>query len=248
MAELVRKHPDRFVSAVACLPMNDIDCALEELERAIRDLNFRGIQLHSDINGKPLDSPEFEPVFEKMAAYNLPILLHPEIRTSQTPDYPGEEESKYLSFLIFGWPYRTTLAMTRLAMSGVFDRYPDLKVIAHHCGAMVPFFEQRFHMIHFGHQMRMGVQQKPYLKKAPLDYLRMFYVDTAVPSTSALMCGYAFFGADHMLFGTDMPYDAQVGHVYTRETILSTERMAIPDSEKKKIFEDNARALLRLPC
>jgi aminocarboxymuconate-semialdehyde decarboxylase len=247
MAELVRKYPDKFVGAVACLPMNDVDAALQELDRAIRDLNFRGIQLHSDINGKPLDSPEFEPIYSKMTQYNLPILLHPEIRTNRIPDYPSETESKYLSFLIFGWPYRTTLAMTRLAMSGMFDKYPTLKVITHHCGAMVPFFEQRFHTIFNGHQMRMGVRQEPYLKKPPLDYFRMFYADTVIQSTPALMCAYAFFGADHLLFGTDMPYDAQVGDVYTRETILSVERMTISDSEKKKIFEDNARELMRLP-
>jgi len=247
MAELVRKYPDRFVAAVACLPMNDVDAALQELDRAFRDLNFRGIQLHSDINGKPLDSPEFEPIYAKMTEYNLPILLHPETRTNRIPDYPNETESKYLSFLIFGWPYRTTLAMTRLAMSGMFDKYPTLKVITHHCGAMVPFFEQRFHTIFNGHQMRMGVRQEPYLKKPPLDYFRMFYADTVIQSTPALMCAYAFFGADHLLFGTDMPYDAQVGDVYTRETILTVERMTISDSEKKKIFEDNARELMRLP-
>ncbi len=247
MAELVRKYPDRFVAAVACLPMNDIDAALREIDRVCRDLNFRGIQLHSDINGKPLDSPEFEPIYAKMTEYNLPILLHPEIRTSRVPDYPNEAESKYLSFLIFGWPYRTTLAMTRLAMSGMLDKYPTLKIIVHHCGAMVPFFEQRFNTIFNGHQMRMGVRQEPYLKKAPLDYFRMFYADTVIQSTPALMCAYAFFGADHLVFGTDMPYDAQAGDVYTRETILSVERMAISDSEKKKIFEDNARKLMRLP-
>ncbi|HME43331.1 MAG TPA: amidohydrolase family protein [Syntrophorhabdales bacterium] len=247
MAELVRKYPDRFVAAVACLPMNDVDASLKELDRAIRDLNFRGIQLHSDINGKPLDSPEFEPIFQKMAEYDLPILLHPEISTKQRPDYPNETESKYLSFLIFGWPYRTTLAMTRLAMSGMFDKYPTLKVIAHHCGAMVPFFEQRFHMVYNGHQMRMGYRQEPYLKKGPLDYFRMFYADTVIQSTAALMCGYAFFGADHMLFATDMPYDVQVGDVLTRENILGIERMEIPDFEKKKIFEENVRQIMRLP-
>ncbi len=247
MAELVRKYPDRFVAAVACLPMNDVDAALQELDRAIMDLNFRGIQLHSDINGKPLDSPEFEPIYAKMTEYNLPILLHPEISTNRVPDYPNETESKYLSFLIFGWPYRTTLAMTRLAMSGMFDKYPTLKVITHHCGAMVPFFEQRFYTIFNAHQLRMGVRQEPYLKKAPLDYFRMFYADTVIQSTPALMCAYAFFGADHLLFGTDMPYDAQVGDVYTRETILTVERMTISDSEKKRIFEDNVRELMRLP-
>ncbi len=247
MAEMVRKYPDRFVAAAACLPMNDVDASLRELDRAIRDLNFRGIQLHSDINGKPLDSPEFEPIYARMTEYNLPILLHPGIRDKRVPDYPNETESKYLSFLIFGWPYRTTLAMTRLAMSGMFDKYPTLKVITHHCGAMVPFFEQRFHTILNGHQMRMGVRQEPYLKKPPLDYFRMFYADTVIQSTPALMCAYAFFGADHLLFGTDMPYDAQVGDVYTRETILTVERMTISEAERKKIFEDNARALMRLP-
>jgi aminocarboxymuconate-semialdehyde decarboxylase len=75
----------------------------------------------------------------------------------------------------------------------------------------------------------------------------MFYADTVIQSTPALMCAYAFFGADHLLFGTDMPYDAQVGDVYTRETILTVERMTVSDSEKKRIFEDNARELMRLP-
>ena len=102
-------------------------------------------------------------------------------------------------------------------------------------------------MIYNGHQMRMGFRQEPYLKKGPLDYFRMFYADTAIQSTPALMCGHSFFGADRLLFGTDMPYDVQVGDVYCRETILSVERMAIPDSEKKKIYEDNARRIMRLP-
>jgi predicted TIM-barrel fold metal-dependent hydrolase len=175
MAELVRKYPDRFIAAVACLPMNDVDAALQEIDRAIMDLKFRGIQLHSDINGKPLDSPEFEPIYAKMTEYNLPILLHPEIRTNRVPDYPNETESKYLSFLIFGWPYRTTLAMMRLVMSGMFDKYPTLKVITHHCGAMVPFFEQRFNTIFNGHRCEWG-STEPYSKNPRLR--RMFHADT----------------------------------------------------------------------
>ena len=86
------------------------------------------------------------------------------------------------------------------------------------------------------------------LTRHPLDYFRMFYADTAVSGyTAALMCGYAFFGAEHILFGTDMPYDYQLGELNTREAISSVEEMKVPDSDKKKIFEDNARELLRLP-
>jgi predicted TIM-barrel fold metal-dependent hydrolase len=247
MAELVAKYPDRFVAAVASLPMNDINATLKEVDRAITELRFRGIQIPSDVNGKPLDSPELTPLYEKMAYYNLPILIHPK-RPSLAPDYPNEDGSKYAVFLIFGWPYDTTVAMTRLVFGGVFETYPNLKIITHHCGAMVPYFAHRIAAAYDTQEMRWGYKYEQNLTRRPLDYFRMFYADTAVSgSTAALMCGYAFFGADRMLFGTDMPYDSQIGDRYTRDTILSIERMDIPESEKKKIFEDNTRELFRLP-
>jgi len=247
MAELVTKYPDRFISAVACLPMNDIDAALKEVDRAISELKFCGVQIFTDINGKPIDSPEFMPLYEKMTNYDLPIWLHPR-RERTVPDYPDEDSSKYGVFSTFGWPYETSVAMTRLVFSGTFDRYPNLKVITHHCGAMVPYFEQRIATFHDFGKMRLGIMHEHHFKGRPLDYYRMFYNDTAVcGSTPALMCAYAFCGAEHMLFGTDMPYDNQIGYRYVRETIRSIEEMDIPDSDKKKIFADNARKLMRLP-
>lgn len=247
MAELVTKYPGRFVGAVACLPLNDIGAALRETDRAITELRFRGIQIYSDANGKPLDSPEFMPLYEKMSYYNLPILLHPR-RAKTVPDYPRESESKYMAFLIFGWPYETTMAMTRLVFGGVFHKYPNLKVITHHCGAMVPYFAERIASTMDEHVMRMGFESEQILTKPLLDYYHMFYGDTVVSgSTPALMCGYAFFGSDHILFGTDMPFDSRLGDRAIRQTILSIEQMKIPDSDKKKIFEDNARRLFRLP-
>ena len=77
MAELLEKHRQRFVAAIALLPMNNFDAALKETDRAIMDLGFKGVYVHSNINGKPLDDPEFLPLFEKMAQYNLPIYIHP---------------------------------------------------------------------------------------------------------------------------------------------------------------------------
>jgi predicted TIM-barrel fold metal-dependent hydrolase len=250
MAELITKYPDKFVAAVACLPMNDMDAAMEELERAITKLGFRGVQISSDINGKPLDSPEFAPLFEKMAYYNLPILIHPETKAAdEVSDYPNETESKYLIHVNFRWPYRTTLAMTRLALSGIFEKYPALKIITHHCGAMVPFFSERVRVTFLTFEkFGAGPKFEHHLTQRPIDYYRMFYADTAVNgSTPALMCGYAFFGADHMLFGTDFPYDAQLGDIFIREGIRAVEHMDIPDSEKEKIFEENAKKLFRLP-
>ncbi len=247
MAELVLKYPDRFVAAVACLPMDNIDAALSEIDRAINDLKFRGVQIYTPVNDKPLDLPEFMPLYEKMSQYNLPIWLHPK-RGSDYADYRTENRSMYRIYSLFGWPYETAVAMTRLVFSGVLERYPNLKIITHHCGAMVPYFEQRIVGLYDLMETRRGENYKHGLAKAPIEYFKMFYNDTAIyGSTPALMCAYAFFGADQLLFGTDMPFDNQLGDRYTKETIHSIERMDIPDLEKRKIFEDNARRVLNLP-
>lgn len=246
MAGLVAKYPDRFVAAVAALPMNDMDAALQEADRAIMDLKFKGVQISSSINGKPLDLPEFFPLYEKMVGYDLPIWLHPG-RGVKTPDYPGERVSKYQIWSVFGWPYETTAAMTRLIFSGILEKYPSLKIITHHCGAMAPYFAERISCAYDLTEERLKEPVKQGLTKAPIEYYRMFYNDTAVSgSRSALMCAYDFFGPEHILFGTDMPFDNELGSRVVRQTIASIEQMDIPDSDKKKIFEDNTRKLLGL--
>jgi len=233
------------VAAVACLPMNDVDAALKEIDRAIVELRFRGIQLHNPIGDKPMDAPEFWPIYEKMAQYDLPIWVHSQ-RDINTPDYPGESSSKYLVWSTFGWPYETSVYMTRLIFGGVFDKYPNLKVITHHAGGMIPYYAGRIAGFYDHNEMLLGLRHQ--LTKRPLDYYRLFYNDTAIyQNTPALMCCHAFFGAEHMLFGTDMPYDSQLGLRQVREVISSVEEMDISDAEKKLIFEDNARKLLRLP-
>jgi predicted TIM-barrel fold metal-dependent hydrolase len=247
MAELVLKYRDRFVAAVASLPMNDMDAALVELDRAIKDLKFRGVQVFSHVNDKPLDSPEFMPIYEKMAQYNLPIWIHP--RTGITSaDYKSETKSKYRNDSTFGWPFETSVAMARLVYSGVLEKYPNLKVITHHAGGMVPFFEKRIISFQDTEELLRRGNLKVGLSKAPIDYFKMFYADTAIyGNTPALMCAHAFFGADHFLFGTDMPFDCHSGDIFIRQTINAIEQMEISEPEKKKIYEDNARSLLRLP-
>jgi len=247
LAELLIKYPDRFVGAIASIPMNDVEAAVIEADRAIRELGFRGVQIYTDVAGKPLDSPEFKPLFEKMVSFNLPILMHPWRKSSQ-PDYPGEKRSKYAAYLVFGWPYETTLAMSRLVYGGVMDDLPDLKIVTHHCGGMVPFFEQRIKGNFDYNEVSLRNRYRRVFRKEPIEYFRSFYNDTAVyGSTPALMCGYAFFGADHILFGTDMPYESQFGERFTRDTIRSIENMDISKEDKIKIFEGNAKKLFRLP-
>ncbi len=181
MAELVGTYPDRFVAAIALLPMNDVDAALEESDRAIKELGFRGIYVHSNIDGKPLDAPEFLPLFEKMAAYDLPIYVHP-WRGNDFPEYRSETESKYSISSTFGWPHETTAAMTRIVFSGLLERFPELKIVTHHCGGMVSFYEQRIvqHFSQFGISYHDYGELVKNLTKAPIEYYKMFYNDTAV--------------------------------------------------------------------
>jgi aminocarboxymuconate-semialdehyde decarboxylase len=248
MAELLVKYPDRFVAAIASLPMNDIDAALRETDRAIKDLNFRGVQIFTPMKDKPLDSPEFFPLYEKMAKYNLPIFIHPH-RDADYPDYRTENESLYSLNTLFGWIYETSAAMIRLTYSGVMEKYPDLRIITHHSGAMIPFLEKRvIDFADFGDKL-LKTDIKRNLRKPVRDYLKMFYVDTAIyGNTPGLMCSYALYGAKHMLFATDFPYDVEWGVRHNKATIESIENMDISDAEKKMIFEDNARNLLHLPA
>ncbi|MEJ2723724.1 MAG: amidohydrolase family protein [Deltaproteobacteria bacterium] len=248
MADLVLKHPDRFAAAVACLPMNNIDAAVDEIDRAVNDLKFRGVQINTPINDKPLDAPEFMPIYEKMAQYNLPIWIHP-MRTPDFPDYRTEKTSKFMIFHVFGWPYETAAAMTRLVFSGVFEKFPDLKFIVHHAGGMVPFLEERIVGAYDHAEMQRRAKYKVGLTKAPIEYFKKsFYYDTAIyGNTGALMCTRAFCGAEQMLFGTDFPYDSQFGERYLRQTIAAVDGMDLDQAERKMIFEDNARKLMRLP-
>jgi aminocarboxymuconate-semialdehyde decarboxylase len=246
MAEWVSKYPKKYLTAIANLPLNNIDASMKEAERAIQKLKFKGIQIFTSIQGKPLGSEEFIPLYQMMADFDLPIWIHP-LRRSSTPDYPVEKSSFHQIFSVFGWPYETTMAMTRLVFSGIFEKFPKIKFITHHCGGMIPYFADRI-VVHYNNGLeRLGQKTFPGLTKHPIEYFKMFYNDTALNgSTSGLMCAYHFFGEEHLLFGTDMPYDIENGGVSIRQTIGAIEGMDIPESGKKKIYEGNARKLLHL--
>lgn len=235
MAELVARYPDKFVAAVACLPMSDIDAAVREADRAITQLNFRGVQVYTNNGGEPLDSPKFRPLYERMIQHDLPIWIHPwdsPIMGSPARSLPeaAREWVPRPCRAAFGWEFEMSVSMMRLVLAGVFEDYPSIKFITHHCGGMVPFFERR---IHVGYQV---------------EQFRKFYNDTAVyGNTAALMCGYAFFGADRLLFGTDAPLGTgRQGYGNTLGTIRSIERMDVAEADKEKIFEGNAMRLLKL--
>ncbi|HMH19656.1 MAG TPA: amidohydrolase family protein [Burkholderiales bacterium] len=251
MAEIVAKHPDYFPAFVASLPMNNVPETLKEMDRAIGELGAKGIQIFTNMNGRPLDDPEFYPIFERMAnKYDLPVWVHP-TRTAKFVDYPGEAKSKYEIYWLFGWPYETSAFMARLVFSGMMEKLPKLKIITHHLGAMAPFFDAR---IGYGmDQLGTRTSDEDYtvilkrMAKRPVDYFKMFYADTSVNgSKSATRCGLDFFGADHVLFGTDCPFDPEGGPLFIREIIKTIASLKLKDGDQRKVYFGNAIRLLKL--
>jgi len=233
IAALVAGHPDRFVG-VATLPLVNlaaIDLALEELERALGQLNLKGLQLYTTVAGKPIDRPELFPLYERMIASDLPVLLHP-----TGGDY-SEGTHDYLLWLTFGWPFETSVAMARLVYSGVLERYPQLKIVTHHLGAFPPYMAERIK----GVSLTLERVSDWRLPQPVLAYFKRFYGDTAVNGyRPALETGRDFFGAGQVLFATDYPF-VPIGPAL--QAILDWD---LPESEKTQILGGNARALFRL--
>jgi uncharacterized protein len=251
MAEIVERHPDLFPAFVASLPMNNVAASLAEMDRAIGKLGAKGIQIFTNVNGRPLDEPEFFPIFERISkTHDLPIWVHP-ARTAKFADYPTEQKSKYEIYWLFGWPYETSAFMARLVFSGMLDRLPKLKIITHHLGAMAPFFVNR---LGYGmDQLGSRTTDEDYvsllksMKKRPVDYFKMFYADTSVNGApSAIRCGIDFYGAKKVLFGTDCPFDPQGGPLFIRETIKALDGMKLKKEDLRRIYFGNAMGMLKL--
>lgn len=250
MGELVNKYPDRFPGFIASLPMNDPDGLLAEAQRAIKDLGAVGVQVFTNVLGRPLDKPETMPLFDLMAELDRPIWIHP-ARGADFSDYKSEPKSHYEIWWTLGWPYETSVTMAHLVFSGLFDRLPNVKIITHHMGGMIPYFEGR---VGPGwDQLGSRTSDEDYsillkkLKKRPVDYFHMFYADTAVfGSKPATLCGLSFFGVEKTLFASDSPFDPEKGAAYIRWTIDIVDNLDITDEQRKMIYEGNVRKLLKL--
>jgi len=247
MADLVRRHPDRFPGFIASLPLNYPDESVAEVERTVTQLGALGIQVFSNVNGLPLDDPRFLPLFETADRLRCPILLHP-ARGAGFADYPGENRSKYEIWWTFGWPYETSAAMQRLVFSRLFDRHPEIRIVAHHLGAMIPYFEGR---VGYGlDQLGARTADEDYgallasLRKRPYDYFKMFWADTAVfGSRAATSCGLNFFGPDQVVFASDAPFDPEGGPLYIRETLRIIDGLDVDETVRQKIYQRNAERL-----
>jgi uncharacterized protein len=244
LAELCRKYPDRFVGFAAAVHLGDVDAAIREAERAIHQNGAKGVLIYNHVDGVPLDDKRFRPFFAAMAEWDRPIWLHP-TRTAAVKDYASEEKSRFEMWWCFGWPYDTSVAMTRLVFDGLFDRHPNLDIITHHMGGMIPFFDGR---VGPGLEV-LGARtsDEDYstvlssLKKPHIEYFKQFYGDTAMfGATTGVKCGLDFFGPAKVVFATDSP----LGPI--KKTFDGVSTIDLEPAAREAIFYGNAARLLKL--
>ena len=222
MAELVKIKPNLFYGAVGTIPVDDVEASLKEIDYCVNKLGLLGIQLYTTLERESLAEPKYRPIFELMAQLDRPIWIHPTADLGK----PGYDKG------MFSWVYESSRFMLDAVEAGLYKDFPDLKIIIHHAGGMVPHCRERIRNIMPRHEDR---------------YFRNFYVDTALyGNTPGLMSAFDYFGADHVMFGTDAPLGGIPGsgcHGNTDETIMAIEKMDISDEDKEKIFHGNAVGL-----
>jgi predicted TIM-barrel fold metal-dependent hydrolase len=242
LAATTSERRDHFTGFAADVSLPDVEFAIDEARRAVRDLGALGVQIYTNAKGRPLDEEEFVPFFDAIAELGVPVWIHP-ARTAAFADYQSESTSKYSLWQKFGWPYDTSICMARLIYSGIFRRHPDLVLLTHHAGGVVPHLAGRLVLHHEDEEMRrsVGIPEDVSAEEV-LGAYRNFYGDTVFSGAHhPLSCALEFFGEDHLLFATDMPYGAEGGELFVRETILAVEEH--PDVADALFFENAERIL-----
>jgi aminocarboxymuconate-semialdehyde decarboxylase len=231
--------------------MDDPEAAVAELEYATRELGAAGAQIYTHVHGEAMDAARFDPFYATAARSGSVVQVHP-CRNATWPDYPTEKRSRYEIWWTFGWEYDLSAFMARIVFSGVLERYPDLKLLIHHGGSMVPHFSGR---VGPGWD-QLGARTPPgqkddiegySLSRRPIDYFRQMYGDTAMfGAAHALRCSIDFYGTDHMLFGSDSPFDPERGPGYIRATIANLQEIGLSPAEQEAIFCGNVTRLTGL--
>ena len=229
IAKAMRKSPKHF-QGVAMLPLIDTKLALKELDRAVLDLGMKGLCMLSNVAGKMLDSDFLLPIYERAQQLGVPVFIHP------TTPLGAQVMQEWRLAIILGFEFDIVLSATRLAYSGILDRFPELNFVISHLGAGIPFLAGRIDRGYF--DPTCGIKTK----KPTSEYLRDLYCDTVSFYQPALAMAYEFYGASRMVLGSDFPLI--IGDLPA--AVPSIEAMNIPKREKEKILSENVIELLKL--
>jgi aminocarboxymuconate-semialdehyde decarboxylase len=228
--EIVQGHPDRFVG-LGTLPLQDLDLGLAELERVVDELGFHGLEICTNVNGVDFDDPRFVPFFQEVVARDLLLVVHPNGFTQ------GERLSDYYLINTVGMPMDSTVFIARMIFGGVLERFPTLKVCVMHGGGYLPFYPARF-----DHAYERRTDCREHISRPPSTYLAQLSFDTMVFDPAMIAELVRRYGADHVLLGTDYPYD--MGETDPLGLVDATD--ALGPEERSMIVGGNAARLLRL--
>jgi len=240
LARLIEESKGRLIPAASVPLANYAEDNSKELERAIYSLGLKAVGIPSNVRGKAIDLPEFEPFWAQVAEMGIPVYIHPVAPAGHTD---RSYEAEYDLIHNFGWPFETILMLSRLVFSGIMERYPTLKVIGHHLGGGLPFFWARTEETYDrkGQERTLG----RVLPKPLFDYFSLFYYDTAIGgSAQSIRCAYEIFGADQILFATDAPWGPGEYRLAKYPEVIRS--LGLPEEDNRKIFADNAHRLLNL--
>ena len=228
---ICEKYPEKF-RALASLPLQDPGASVDELDRAVGELGLKGVMLFSNVNGRPLDSKELIPIYEKAAKLDVPLFIHP---TSPLNDQAMDD---YRLVPIMGFTVDTALALFRLVFSGILERLPNLKIVVAHTGGVFPYLRGRIEIGYNAYpECRVNISSPP-----SFYFRRNVWVDTVCYDKDLLMSTYSFLGPDRILLGTDFPH--QISDM--ANAVGRIKSLEIDDQEKRKILGDNTSRLLKL--
>ena len=238
LAEAIRKYPDRYIGLAALAPQDPAGAA-SELERAVKELGMKGAKLNSHVRGEYLDDQKFWPVFEMAEKLDVPLYLHP---TWPSPSIikPYADYGFPLAGPPLGFGAETCLHAMRLIYSGLFDRYPGLKIVLGHLGEGLPFW---FYRIDF-YWLKPWVEEelRPKTLERPSYYVNknFLFTSSGMHYLPAFICAYMALGCDMIAFGADHPFET------SKDSLESLGTLPICETDQEKFFHGNAERILKL--
>lgn len=230
LARIVKGHPDRFVG-LGTLPLQDVEASLAELDRLVHELGFNGIEICTSVNGADFDDPRFEPLLARFEELDVLVVMHPNGFSH------GERLAAYYLINTVGMPLDSTVSIARMIFGGVLERHPDLKICVVHGGGYLPFYPARF-----DHAYHAREDCREHISRPPSTYLRQLYFDTMVFDPEDLATLIDRYGAEHVLLGSDYPYD--MGEEDPVAFVKSVDGLG--NKELALVLGGNAARLLRL--
>jgi aminocarboxymuconate-semialdehyde decarboxylase len=230
LAAVVADNPKRFVAMGATVPLQDVDLAIAEMDRAVDELGFKGLQIGGTIHGRNLDEPDFRPFWAAVAAKGIPVILHPS-------GYPeGQRLGSYFLVNCIGNPLETMVAATRMIFSGLFEEHPGIKLVLLHGGGYLPFYCSRAdHTWEVRPETRVAIPDHP-----PSHYMKRLFYDTMVFQPLYLRHLVEIVGIERVMLGTDFPFDMSetdpLGLIDSTDGLSDDDRAAISGGNAARVF------------